>query len=151
MNTSDADTVIQEVSHIKGLHNIAADMARTLQKRRAKGNAIILCTYPNETHRALERQWARLTRQLQAKRADSNGATVVARLGREISAMQAYTFTTEFPYKDPQNNAFILGMTDTAEIFPTCQTLLIAGELDDATYHYILERIAPYSLARRYT
>lgn len=115
------------IEEIKSTGSLAADITRHYSARILMGKAVVVAEDPDLLEKALQKQWARLTRRLQAQRTQtpSNKVATVMDLTFAITKMQCQRFTTQLPLDDPSARVFILRPTDLNDILPEFATLYI--------------------------
>lgn len=116
-----------EIEEIKSTGNVAADIARHYYARLLIGKAVIVTEDPDVLCKTLEKQWARLTRKLQAQRAQSpsNRVVTVMDLTFAITKMQCQRFTVLPPFEDPTARVFIMRPLGLGDILPEIATLYL--------------------------
>lgn len=118
-----------DVSKIRGMDNIMADIARQLYASLDIGKALIVVDQPLSAHVIIKRHWARLTQKLQTKREESHETAVILDLTDEIIKMQSLRFTTLPPFEAPQNNVFIMPPQSLGDILPECGTIFVLADV----------------------
>jgi len=133
MDVSKPQTI--EVSKVKGIDNIMADITRRLYARLDLGKAIIVADQPISIHVLVKRRWARLTQKLQTQREESHETAVILDLTDEIIKMQSLGFTTVAPFDAPANSVFIMTPPSLEDILPECSTIFVISTVSDQVLH----------------
>ena len=137
----------------KSSGNVAMDIARHYYARILIGKAVIITDDPKVLLKALQRQWARLTRRLQAKRAEtpSNRVVIVMDLTFTITKMQCQRFTAESPRDHPCAHVFIMHPTDLGSDLPKFATLYITCAVDSQALEAAMVSMPPNGTVMRYS
>ncbi|HYG83725.1 MAG TPA: hypothetical protein VD907_02510 [Verrucomicrobiae bacterium] len=104
---------------------LAADIARHIQLRQRLGSALIICENPHALLSATRKQWLRLSRQLQLKRAATLNTEEILRLTHIIVLMQKMSFVAKTPEERPNAQVYFVTPEEAASMPASCYTLYI--------------------------
>lgn len=106
-----------------------AEIMQHWQSRYELGKAVLLTDSPITTLKYVQRQWQKLTRQLQKERETKESAEDILSITRTISRMQRVKFTIAAPDVEEDANFYIL-KPDTTLIPAHCYTLYSPGKVN---------------------
>lgn len=114
---------------------LAADIARHIQLRQRLGSAVIVCDNPHALLSATRKQWLRLSRQLQLKRAGTLNTEEILRLTHIIVLMQKMSFVAKTPEERPEAQVFFVTPNELTTLPPKCFTLYLTAQLAQQPVH----------------
>ena len=122
---------------LRSLHKptgtLAADIAKHIQLRQRLGAAVIVCDNPHALLSATRKQWLRLSRQLQIKRAATLNTEEILRLTHIIVQMQKMTFVAKTPDERPDAQVYYVTATEARSMPEQCFTLYLTSDMPQNT------------------
>jgi hypothetical protein len=107
----------------KPIATLGGDIARHLQLRQHLGKSVVICESPMATLSATRKQWMRISRLIQTRRASTLNAEEILRYTRSITHMQHMRFVAKTPEIDSSAHVFFV-TPDEFETLPLeCQTV----------------------------
>lgn len=110
-----------------------AEIMRHWQSRYELGTAVVLSNTPQTTLKLVQKQWQKLTRQMQKQRETNSAAGDILQTTRTISRMQRIKFTTEDPAENPDANLYVLSFEALTTLPAHCFTLYSTNKLPAIT------------------
>ncbi len=130
--------MIQNVHYIqwqnsknKTLESKVSEVMKHWQARFELGAALLLCDDPQATLKLLEKQWRKLSRQLQSNRETKVGADDILTVTRTISRMQRVKFSTDDPESNPDATFYVINSEQLSSLPAHCYTLYNFSKLPD--------------------
>jgi hypothetical protein len=109
----------------KPIATLGGDIARHLQLRQHLGKSIIICESPMTMLSATRKQWMRLGRLIQRRRASTLNAEEILRYTRSIMHMQHMRFVAKPPADDPDAQVFFVTPEEFTELPNDCLSVYI--------------------------
>ncbi|MDB5178171.1 MAG: hypothetical protein JWN01_114 [Patescibacteria group bacterium] len=131
--------------------NMMADVMRHLQARQHLGKAIIVCDQPAAMLPLAQKQWLKLSRTLQRRRAFSTNAVEILKYTYTITQMQHMNLAAEAPHDDPEATAFLVRPKQLGMIPANCFSLYLTSELSETAVGALVAELPPSSLLVDYT
>lgn len=132
--------MIQNVHYIqwqngknKTLEAKVSEVMKHWQTRYELGSALLLCEDPEAALKLIEKQWRKLSRQLQSNRETKIGADDILTVTRTISRMQRVKFSNEDPELNPDAKFFIISPNELSILPAHCYTLYNFSQLPEPT------------------
>lgn len=132
--------MIQNVHYIqwqngknKTLEVKVSEVMKHWQTRYELGSALLLSEDPEAALKLIEKQWRKLSRQLQSSRVTKVGADDILTVTRTISRMQRVKFSTEDPELNPDAKFFIMDPKQLSTLPAHCYTLYNFSQLPEPT------------------
>lgn len=129
---------------------IAADVMRHLHSRQYLGQAVIVCPDPTAMLQAAQRQWLKLSRSLQARRADSRNADDILRYTTAITHMQHHQIVAEPPHAGSAAQVYIVRPEQLGLLPSACMTVYLVTELPALQLPSLIESLPTNSLVVDY-
>lgn len=117
------------------------------QHRFELGSGILLCDDPKTALKLVEKQWRKLTMQVQKTRQQQLAAADILQTTRKISRMQRVRFSSKSPEFDPGAQFYVLSYSELTALPKNCFTLYVLSELLRTD---IFEQLAPNGLVVTY-
>jgi hypothetical protein len=117
----------------KTLEAKASEVMKHWQTRYELGSALLLCEDPETTLKLLEKQWRKLSRQLQSNRETKVGADDILTVTRTISRMQRVKFSTEDPEVNPDAKFYVVTPKELSILPAHCYTLYNFSKLPEVS------------------
>jgi hypothetical protein len=92
----------------RGTDSVAADMMRYMHTRQHLGKALIICEQPVALLSAARKQWLKLSRSIQKRRASTLNADKILKYTHAITRMQHMHFTAKTPLERPDAEVYFL-------------------------------------------
>lgn len=130
-----------------GNGSISADIARHLESRLTQGKVCVVTDRPKDLMPAVKKQWFKLIRKVQRKRAGTLDATEILAHTQQIAHMQQMEFVANPPDDFVGVN---VGFATPAQVLgyaPDCQTIYIACNIQRDKLHLMTAMMRPSSLA----
>lgn len=105
------------------LNSAISDAVTHWQARYELGTALLLTEDPTMTLRLAQKQWRKLTRQLQQERTKKTDAEDILSTTRTISRMQRVKFSAKDPLQNPDANFYIINPKSLNTLPTNCFTL----------------------------
>lgn len=109
---------------------IAVDLAQHLQVRHGLGPTLVICDNPHALMSAVRKQWLRLARNLQRKRASTINAEEILRHTKAIMHMQNAQFTIKSPREIPDATVYFQSSNEELRVPKTplhCTTIYLVS------------------------
>lgn len=113
----------------KPVTTLAADIARHLQLRQHLGKAVIVCDNPFSMLSATRKQWLRLGRLLQRRRASTLNAEEILRYTRSIMHMQNMRFIIGNPELSHDSHVYFVTPKEFTSLPPQCFSIYVTSRL----------------------
>jgi hypothetical protein len=137
-------------STTRGTESITADVMRHLHTRQHLGKAVIICDQPIITLSAARKQWLKLSRALQKRRASTLNADKILKYTHAITRMQHMYFTAKSPALSPDADIYFL----TPEFIDTmpvhCWSVYLLTEVETLTAKRLVEQLPAEALIINY-
>ncbi|HEX6462045.1 MAG TPA: hypothetical protein VFZ58_02095 [Candidatus Saccharimonadales bacterium] len=128
---------------------LASDIARHWQSRYAHSKAVVICEHPHTLLKNIEKQWLRLTSQLQQKRLRTAGADEILELTYAITRMQHIAFAVCLPAQRPSAHMWLMRPHETiGELASTCRSIYVTCRTPQI--EELLEHVSAHSLVIDY-
>lgn len=130
---------------------IAADMMRHLHSRQYLGKVVVVCASPFSTMRVARKQWLKLARNIQRKRASTINADRILRLTYTITHMQHMQFVAKAPEQAPEAHVFFILPTQLHLLPLNCYTVYIAEPMSPSQLAPLIQQLPSGGLTVDYT
>ena len=120
-----------QTSANKTLEAKVAEVMKHWQTRHELGSAVIVSENPKTTLKLAEKQWRKLSRQLQSNRETKVGAHEILAVTRTISRMQRVKFSAESPEANPDAKFYSLKPEQLSTLPIHCYTLYSLATLPE--------------------
>ncbi len=117
----------------KTLEAKTSEVMKHWQTRYELGSALLLCEQPEATLKLIEKQWNKLSRQLQSSRQTKIGADDILAVTRTISRMQRVKFSAEDPELNPDAKFYVITANDLSTLPAHCYTLYNFSKLPEVS------------------
>lgn len=124
-----------------------SEIMRHWQARYELGTAVLLAKDSSLALKQVQKQWKKLTQQLQQQREEKVSAEDILQITRTISRMQRVKFTTEDPLQNPNATFYILTDKQPNALPAHCFTLY---DLQTQPEESLLSALAPEALVVSY-
>lgn len=133
-------------------NTLASDIARHWRCRFAHSKALVMTSEPEVLVKQLEKQWLRLTNQLQQKRLQTVGADEILELTYAITRMQHIRFVASEPHARPNAHVWLITSPQqlTGEFTSACRSLYVTSAHTKTQLEGMLEHVASHALVVDY-
>ncbi len=128
-------------SAARGTDSIVADTMRHLHTRQHLGKAVIVCDEPLGVLSAARKQWLKLSRTLQKRRASTLNADKILKYTHTITRMQHMRFSARSPLDQPDGDVYFLGVDELAVIPVHCWSVYILSSIEAKTALSVLYQL----------
>lgn len=126
--------------------SIAADLMRHLHTRQYLGKTVIVCEHPFGMLSIVRKQWLKLSRTIQRRRASTLNADKILKYTHTITHMQHLQFTTKTPLEHPEADVYLLS-PEKLQIMPIqCWNVYITTTLTPESAQTILGQLPTEAL-----
>ncbi len=126
--------------------SLTYDMMRHLHTRQHLGKAVILCDQPVSLLSASRKQWLKLSRSVQKKRAATVSADKILKYTHAVTHMQHMRFTSKAPLAAPEADVYFLAAGAVGYLPARCFTVYIANSLPEDQIAQLLAQLPNESL-----
>lgn len=134
-----------------GSESMAADLMRHLFTRQYLGKVVVVCDQPIIMLSAARKQWLKLSRSLQRRRASTLNADKILKFTHGIAHMQRLRFTTKTPLERPEADVFFLRPDNLHILPPQCFTLYVTSNITQPQRHECMGQLPTDTLIVEYT
>ncbi len=117
--------------------SLSSDIAKHIMKRLKVGAIVVVSKQPTALLASTRKQWLRLVRQLENRRAGTTDATKIANYSKQIARMQQADFSAKPPAEDPFATVLFATAEELLRFAPMCQTMYVATPTEKETLHKI--------------
>jgi hypothetical protein len=136
-------------SSVRGTDSLIPDMMRHLQTRQHLGKAVIVSDQPAITLSAARKQWFKLARALQKRRASTLNADKILKYTHSITHMQHLQFSAKSPLEQPGADIFF--MQPQAQLMPVhCFSIYISTQISASAAEGMLAHLPTEALVIDY-
>jgi hypothetical protein len=128
-------------SAARGTDSIVADAMRHLHCRQHLGKAVIVCGDPTAVLSAARKQWLKLSRSLQKRRASTLNADKILKYTHTITRMQHMRFSPKSPLEQPDADVYFLHPNDLSVVPVNCWSIYLMERLDSETALQVLYQL----------
>lgn len=128
-------------ANVFGPNPSTKDLARHLFTRMFAGRVVVVAENPTNLLESLRKQWLKLTRKVQAERADAVNARVIFELTATITRMQSLTFAAEWPDEFPAD-VYVTTLAQVLSWAPECRTLYVTCPITTEQL-YVISALMP--------
>lgn len=111
--------------------SLSTDMMRHLHTRQHLGKALVICEHPAVSLSAARKQWLKLSRNVQKKRAGTLDADKILKYTHAVTHMQHMSFTSKLPEDEPDADVYFLKPSALQSIPHHCLSVYLAARLTD--------------------
>jgi hypothetical protein len=122
------------------------DMMRHLHTRQHLGKAVIVCEQPSACIAAARKQWLKLARSVQNKRAATVSADKILKYTHTVTHMQNMRFTTQAPLEKPDADVYFMKPAEVNGLPPQCYGVYLALTLTDDQIGCLLAQLPDQAL-----
>ncbi len=130
---------------------VLADMVRFIHARQYLGSALVICDDPDATAHLAQRQWLKLSRLLQQRRAATGSAEEILRFTATITHMQHMQFVAGLPQDDRVSYVYFVTASQLNWLPPRGLTLYLLTSLPEDRLDSIVAQLSNQSLMVDYT
>jgi len=106
--------------------SLSTDMMRHLHTRQHLGKVVVICEQPAVMLSAARKQWLKLSRSVQKKRAGTLNADKILKYTHAVTHMQHMRFTAKSPFDEPDADVYFLS-SGLLEVIPAnCLSVYMA-------------------------
>ncbi len=138
-------------SAARGTDSVIADTMRHLHTRQHLGKAVIVCNDPVAILGAARKQWLKLSRSLQTRRASTINADKILKYTHTITRMQHMRFSARLPLDQPEGDVYFLGVNDLETIPVHCWSIYFLCPANAKTALNVLYQLPNEALVIDYT
>ena len=128
-------------SAARGTDSVVADAMRHLHCRQHLGRAVIVCDDPLAVLSAARKQWLKLSRSLQKRRAATLNADKILKYTHTITRMQHMRFSPKSPLEQPDADVYFLQPDNLTVIPVQCWSVYLLSSLDNETALQVLYQL----------
>lgn len=128
-------------SAARGTDSIVADAMRHLHTRQHLGKAVIVCSDPAIVLSTARKQWLKLSRSLQKRRASTLNADKILKYTHTITRMQHMRFSPKSPLEQPDADVYFLRPDNLTVIPVHCWSIYAMHSLDSETALQVLYQL----------
>lgn len=125
----------------RGTDSIIADIMRHLHTRQHLGKAVIVSDDPITVLAAARKQWLKLSRSLQRRRASTLNADKILKYTHTITRMQRMRFTVKSPLEQPDGDVYFLAATDLTVMPVHCWSVYTICNISEETASGIIRQL----------
>lgn len=125
---------------------VISEIMKHWQARYELGTAVLIVDDATQAIKTVQKQWKKLTQQLQDEREEKVSAEDILQITRTISRMQRVKFTAENPLQNPNATFYVLGSKNIESLPAHCLTFYSLDELPEE----LLASLAPEALVVSY-
>lgn len=118
-------------------NTLAPNIAQHLHLRQYLGSAIVVCDNPVALLSAVRKQWLRMSRQLQTRRAATLNTEEILRYTRSIMRMQRLQFAAKTPEEAPYATIFFVSPAQLRYPPPECYSLYLVASAPDTIEQFV--------------
>jgi hypothetical protein len=130
--------------------SVAADMVRHLHSRQELGAVLVVCDDPAEYRDLAHRQWSKLSRALQQRRANTLSAEAILKYTTAITRMQHMRFVADRPQDHPQANVYFVRPAAFGLLPVNCLTVYLLSSLASDDCSRLVAALPPAALVVDY-
>lgn len=139
-----------EYRQLRDPNSLPWDLAHHIYMRANAGKILILADAPEALLALLQKNLAKLCRQAQTARLQTDNAALVAELTRQITVMQHLQPTALLPIDCPGSQVFLMQPDGFDGLLPYFSTLYVTCKVDEVLLDQIVCCMPPKSLMVRY-
>lgn len=140
----------QRPKRTDNLTALVADLLRHFHARYHLGAAAVVTERPADVLAAAEKQWLRLSRDLQKRRGFATNPIDILKLTYSIAAMQHLRFSLQTPLYDPQARLFVVKPADIEAAAAGCHTIYLVTSVSTDLLSRSARALMPNSLVVDY-
>jgi hypothetical protein len=133
-------------STARGVESITADMVRHLHTRQYLGKTVVVCDQPVAMLSAARKQWLKLSRLLQKRRASTLNADKILKYTHSITRMQHMGFSAKSPLEQPEADIYFLTPAKLDVMPVHCWSVYLLLQLDTVRAAHMLEQLPAEAL-----
>jgi hypothetical protein len=130
----------------RGTDSIAADMMRHMHTRQHLGKTVVVCDRPYAFLGPGRKQWLKLSRSIQRRRAGTLNADKILKFTHTITRMQHMSFTHKSPLEDPEAEVYFLTPAECSVMPVHCYSVYVVTTIEDEHTRVIIEQLPAESL-----
>lgn len=131
--------------------SLSTDLMRHLHTRQYIGKALVVCDHSAVMLSAARKQWLRLSRNIQRKRASTLNADEILKYTHAVTHMQHIRFTSKTPFEDPEADVYFLPADMLDTIPAQCLTVYLTVQLTQRQMDHMLDQLPSGTLVVNYT
>jgi hypothetical protein len=121
------------------------DMVRHFNTRQYVGKTIVICDNPFLLMRVARKQWLKITRTIQRRRAATLNADMILKFSYTITHMQQLRFTTKSPFEDLEATMYFMEARHI-EVPPECMSIYVTIKLTENQAMGLIGRLSQQCL-----
>ncbi len=130
--------------------SLSADMMRHLHARQHLGRAVVICDNPAVTLSAARKQWMKISRTVQNRRAGTLNADKILKYTHAVSHMQRMAFTAKQPHDEHEADVYFLHPDSMQRLPAQCLTVYLTTDLANDQPGDVLAQMADDGLVVDY-
>ncbi len=124
-----------------GSGGLSTSIMRHLHTRQHLGKAVVVCDQPTVLLGAARKQWLKLARSVQTKRASTVSADKILKYTHTVTHMQHMRFTFRSPLERPDADVYFLTAGDIDSLPGQCFTVYLAMRIEPGQAARLIERL----------